>query len=53
MVCFVCQETEQLNIKRQQERQQGKIAEVHPATAEAESHVVCEEKFDKFVNIAR
>ncbi|XP_048734056.1 tubulin polyglutamylase TTLL5-like isoform X6 [Ostrea edulis] len=45
-------ETEQLNLKRQQERQQGKIAEVHPTTAEAESQVVCEEKFDKFVNIA-
>lgn len=45
-------ETEQLNLKRQQERQQGKVAEVHPSTAQAESQGVCEDKFDKFVNIA-
>nr|XP_022331081.1 tubulin polyglutamylase TTLL5-like isoform X11 [Crassostrea virginica] len=45
-------ETDQLNMKRQQERQQGKVAELHPSTAEAESQGVCEEKFDKFVNIA-
>lgn len=45
-------ETEQLNLKRQQERQQGKVAEVHPSTAQAESQGVCEDKFDMFVNIA-
>ncbi|XP_062587212.1 tubulin polyglutamylase TTLL5-like isoform X4 [Saccostrea cucullata] len=45
-------ETEQVNLKRQQERQQGKIAELHPTTAEAESQGLCEHKFDKFVNIA-
>lgn len=42
-----------MNLKRQQERQQGKVAEVHPSTAQAESQGVCEDKFDKFVNIAR
>lgn len=42
-----------MNLKCQQERQQGKVAEVHPSTAQAESQGVCEDKFDKFVNIAR
>ncbi|XP_061172530.1 tubulin polyglutamylase TTLL5-like isoform X1 [Saccostrea echinata] len=45
-------ETEQVNLKRQQEKQQGKIAELHPTTAEAESQGLCEHKFDRFVNIA-
>ncbi|KAK3093578.1 hypothetical protein FSP39_017678 [Pinctada imbricata] len=43
-------ETDQLNSKRQQEKKQGKISEVHPGSSP--ENVICENKFDKFVNTA-
>ena len=49
----IWQETDQLNSKRQQDKKQGKISEVHPGASSNPENVVCETKFDKFVNTAR
>ena len=43
------QETEQLKVKRLQDRKAGKISEAFPNQKE----VLCEKKFEDFVNTAR